>query len=137
MMGQTKKERTTLWFSPGTIVRCDAAALLAGCKSRSDFVERAVLFYAGYLSAQNHTDFFAQVISEMVAGVIGGTENRLARLQFKLAVELAKLTHILASMGEVDDETLRRLHVRCVDEVKRINGVVKFEDAAKQGVDYL
>jgi hypothetical protein len=29
----------------------------------------------------------------------------------------------------VDEESLNRLHVKCVDEVRRINGTVKFEDA--------
>lgn len=120
-----------MWLTPRAALRMDAASILAGCKSRSDFVERAINFYAGYLAAQNHTDFFAQAIAEMVSGAIAGTENRIARLQFKEAVELAKLTRILASMGEVDEESLRQLHIQCVNEVKRINGVIRYEDAVK------
>jgi len=120
-----------MWLSPDALRRMDAAVVLVSCKSRSDFIERAVNFYAGYLSANEHTDFLADVIAQMVAGTISVTENRLARLQFKEAVELAKLSHMLAAVSDVDEETLRRLHVKCVDEVKRINGVVNFEHAVQ------
>ena len=92
-------------------------------------MERAVNFYAGYLSAQNQTDFFAAAVSQTVAGLIAATENRLARLQFKASVELAKLSHMMAAASDIDDDTLRRLHLRCVEEVKRINGVIRLEDA--------
>ncbi len=60
----------------------------------------------------------------MMSGILAGSENRIRRIQFKEAVELAKLSHILAAQSEIDDETLRRLHVRCVEEVKRTNGVI-------------
>ncbi len=38
---------------------------------------------------------------------------------------------MLASINEMDDDTLGRLHYKCVQEVKRINGAVKFEDAVR------
>ncbi|MDL2273647.1 hypothetical protein LJC34_03770 [Oscillospiraceae bacterium OttesenSCG-928-G22] len=126
-----KKERHVMWFSPSTVQKLDASNVFAGCKSRSEFAERAIIFYAGYLSAQNHSDFLADVVTQAISGVVSGAENRIARMQFKEAVELAKLTHMLASINEVDDETLRRLHVQCVDEVRRINGVVRYEVAVK------
>ena len=124
-----KKERAAIWFTPETLRRCDAAVILANCRSRSEFAEKAVNHYAGWLSAQHHTNYFAEAVSQMVSGVVASTENRLARLQFKTAVELAKLAHMTAAAGGIDEDTLRRLHIRCVDEVKKINGVVKFEDA--------
>ena len=124
-----KRERMVIYVTPETMQRWTAATVLAGCKSKSDFAGRAIDFYSGYLAAQNHTDFFADIISQMVGGTIRSSENRLARLQFKLAVEQAKLAHLIASLSNVDDESLRKLHIRCVEEVKRINGVLKLEDA--------
>ena len=53
----------------------------------------------------------------------------LARMDFKLAVELSKLAHVIAYSHDVDEEALHRLHVKCVEEVKRINGAIEFEDA--------
>ncbi len=126
-----KKERHVIWLSPETTVRLDSAVALSGSKSRSELAGRAIDFYSGYLSAQEHTSFFADVIPKIMTGIISGSESRLARLHFKSVVELAKLAHTVASLAEIDDETLRELHIRCVDEVKRINGVVRFEDAMR------
>lgn len=127
----TEMIRTAFYLEKILLNRCDASLPLANCRSRNEFVNNAIRFYIAYLNANYDTDFLAKVINEMVSGVIAGAENRIARLQFKEAVELAKLTHILASMGEVDNDTLRRLHIKCVDEVKRINGIVKLEDAVR------
>jgi metal-responsive CopG/Arc/MetJ family transcriptional regulator len=133
IMEDKSKNRTRISITilPDAVQKIDDNIRLANCKSRSEFIERAVNFYAGYVSANGHTEFLADVIANMVAGTISVTENRLARLQFKEAVELAKLSHMLAAVSDVDDETLQKLHIKCVNEVKRINGVVKFEDAVQ------
>jgi metal-responsive CopG/Arc/MetJ family transcriptional regulator len=127
----TKRVRVGITILPDALQKADDNVSLANCRSRSEFIEKAVSFFAGYVSSNNHSDFLADVISSLVAGTISVTENRLARLMFKEAVELAKLSHMLAAVSDVDDETLHRLHIKCVDEVKRINGVVKFEDAVQ------
>ena len=44
---------------------------------------------------------------------------------------MAKLEQMLAAINEMDDETIERLHKCCVDEVKKINGIIKMEDAVK------
>lgn len=126
---EKKKERYPIWLYPETVKRMDAAVILDGHRSRSSFVERAINFYAGHIAAKEHTDYFAEAVSTIVSGTIFSSENRLARLHFKSAVEMAKATHILAAISDVDEETLRKLHYKCVEEVKRINGVVKFEEA--------
>lgn len=127
----TEMIRTAFYLEKILLHRCDASLPLANCRSRNEFVNKAIRFYIAYLNANYDTDFLARVVSETVSGIISGTENRLARLQFKEAVELAKLSHMLASMSDIDEETLRRLHIKCVDEVKRINGVVRFEEAVR------
>ena len=45
-------------------------------------------------------------------------------MDFKLAVELSKLSQVIAYTHEVDDESLEKLHAKCVEEVRRINGVI-------------
>ena len=126
---QNNRIRATIYVSDATTRRWEAAAVLDGSRSKSDFAGRAIDWYAGYIAAQDHTDFLAGAVVEAIGGTIRGSESRLARLQFKSAVETAKLAHLLASLTDVDDETLRRLHIKCVEEVKRINGVLTLDDA--------
>ena len=51
---------------------------------------------------------------------------------FKVAVELGKLSHMTAAINDIDDQTLRDLHAMCINEVRRINGIINYEEA----VDY-
>ena len=50
---------------------------------------------------------------------------------FKIAVELGAVTHMLAAVHEIDDDTMIKLRAMCIDEVKRINGVINFEKAVR------
>ena len=88
------------------------------------------MFYIGYLSQQDNLNYISPMITETVKAQINGTERRLARL-FKVAVELGKLTHLLAVVNDDDDETRRQLLVMCINEVRKINGTIDCEDAVR------
>ena len=45
------------------------------------------------------------------------------------AVELAVIENILAAVCEVDRQELKRLRGQCVEEIKRTNGMISFEQA--------
>ena len=55
--------------------------------------------------------------------------HRMEVLQ--IAVELGAVTHMLAAVHEIDDDTMIKLRAMCIDEVKRINGVINFEKAVR------
>ena len=59
------------------------------------------------------------------------TENRIARLLFKNAVELDMVMNVLAAGMEISDDTLKSLRARCIQNVKKTGGTVKFDDAVK------
>ena len=48
----------------------------------SEFIEKAILFYIGYLSQQDNLNYISPIIIETVKAQINGTEQRLARLLF-------------------------------------------------------
>lgn len=63
--------------------------------------------------------------------IVKGSEQKLSRAMFKIAVELGAITHMLAALNNIEDETLFKLRQMCTDEVKRINGVINFEKAIR------
>ena len=128
---EDKKNKITIRISDETLRKCNEGMSITDCGVRNDFIERSIGFYSGYVSAQTHTDFLASVILESMSGSVKTSENRIARLLFKIAVEMAKLEQMLASINDMDEETMRRLHIRCVNEVKKINGIIKMEDAVR------
>ena len=76
-------------------------------------------------------NYISPMITETVKATIAGTEQRLSRLMFKVAVELGKISNMLAAMNDVDEETLRQLQGMCVNEVRKINGIISYEDAVR------
>lgn len=123
------KEKMAVYFQPETIKKIEQEYKEDNCASKTEFIEKAVKFYIGYLRQQEEVNYLSPLITETVKAQIKGTEQRLARLLFKVAVELGKLSHMTAAINDVDDETLDKLQSMCVNEVRRINGIIDFEDA--------
>ena len=57
------------------------------------------------------------------------SDNRMSRMLFKLAVELAITMNLIAAAQDIDRVTLERLRGECVKEVKSINGAFSFDNA--------
>ena len=102
-----------------------------GSRSKSEFVERAINFYCGYVTAENYREFFPKVVLSTIQGTLDSFENRMATLLFKMAVELSVLNRVTAATVDVEELNLTRLRGRCVEDVKRINGCISFDQAVK------
>ena len=129
---KTDKTKVSCYFMPHTLAEVDHIYKSDNCSTRTEFIEKAVRFYLGYLNEESGINYISPMITETVKAEIKGTEQRLARLMFKVAVELGKLSHMLAAVNEIDEETLRDFHTMCINEVRKINGIINYEDA----VDY-
>ena len=116
---------------PETLERVEKLYREDGCRSRSEFIEKAINFYCGYLTAENYKEYFPEVTVSTVQGALDSFENRMASLIFKYTVELAMMMHVTAASFRVDEDTLSRLRGKCVNDVKRLNGSITFDDAVK------
>ena len=130
-MSGEKKIRIPLWIYPSTDAQIQRYFHDDNCRSPSEFIEKAVRFYIGYLNEEENINYISPMITETVKATIAGTEQRLSRLLFKVAVELGKISNMLAAVHDIDDETLRQLQSMCVNEVRRINGIISYEDAVE------
>lgn len=102
-----------------------------GSRSKSEFVERAINFYCGYVTAENYREFFPKVVLSTIQGTLDSFENRMASLLFKIAVELSVLNRVTAATIDVGEFNLTRTRGRCIEDVKRINGCISFDQAVK------
>jgi hypothetical protein len=130
-MTEETKDRIPLWLYPSTIESMDALLEKDNCKSRSEFIEKAIRFYSGYISAEDSMKFLPTAITSAMSGIVGTSENRIARVLFKLAVEMSMMMNILASNAEVDEALLRKLRGKCVSDVKKSIGSINIEDVMK------
>ena len=111
-----KKIRIPLWIYPSTEEKILKNYEADNCKSPSEFIEKAILFYCGYLASTEYRAYLPGV---------------MASLLFKIAVELCMVLHVTAAANQIDEDTLSRLRGLCVEEVKRLRGAVRLEDAVR------
>ncbi len=125
------KRKFALWIRPSLLEEVDSLYESDNCASRSEFMEKALRFYIGYLSSQKNQDYLAHVIPATVKGIMDDTANRMGRLLFKMAVEQAVTENILAAVCSVDPQDLARLRGQCVEEIRKTNGMISFEEALR------
>lgn len=125
------KTKFPLWIYPQTRKLVTDWYKRDNCQSQSEFIEKAIKFYCGYISAEEGVRFLPAAITSAMTGMVDGLENRMARLVFKLAVEMSMMMNIIAANADYDENTLRRLRGKCVADVKKSVGSVTFEEVTK------
>ena len=128
-MEHENKTRIPAWLRPSTIYRMDGWLEEANCKSRSEFIEKALHFYMGYLGTKNTSEFLPKILTDTLSEIIGAQSDRTNGLLFKSAVEQGIMAHTVAAHFGDAMEDRRALRDYVTDEVKRTNGQIKFEDA--------
>ncbi len=134
---KTDKSRHTVWLSDEAWNQVSLHYREDNCTFQNEYIEKAILFYSGYLDAQNASAYLPRILSDVLEGKLGALGNRMGRLLFKLAVEQSMTANILASEINAGLDEVEKLRIRCIREVKQINGEIKFEDALKyqKGLD--
>ena len=101
------------------------------CSSKSEFIEKAVRFYIGYLTAEDKSNYLPNMFLSNMRAIASESDNRMSRMLFKLTVEQAMMMNIMAANYDIDPGTLSRLRGSCVEEVKRLGGSFSMKDAVE------
>lgn len=125
------KTRITTWLYPSTIQTIDRIMPLDNCKSRSEFLEKAALFYAGYVSGKDAASFLPTALVSALRATVTESEKHICRMLFKLTVELDMVMNVLAAGMSIRTDSLRDLRDKCVREVSRTNGQITLKDAVE------
>lgn len=124
-----KKEGFYVWLLPETSEMVNCLYKIDGCKSRSDFIDKAIRFYFAYLTSDTNKDYLSKSVSDSLKNYANTFENRMSKLLFKNSVEIAVLMNIVAATHNIDKEQIRRLRGECVEEIRKTKGTFDIEDA--------
>ena len=124
------KKRFSLYTHETTINKAKGFASKRNCGT-SDFIAEAIEFYSGFLSNQNDTSFLPDAVADSMTKVMDPFTRKQGTLLFKIAVELTVLQNIVAANTNIDPVTLERVRGICVNEVKKINGIISFDEAVR------
>ena len=122
------KIKFPLWIAPETKEIVAESFRQDNCKSMSEFIEKAILFYNGYLHARHAEYYLPRILGSVLQGTLGLFGDRIGKLLFKQAVECNITNHIIEADTDMDLDTYERLRGRSLREVKQTRGEISFED---------
>jgi len=101
----------------------------SSARNKSEFVEEAIEYYIAALNAKDTSRVLSPALQSVIRSSISMSEDRIAKVLYKQGVELAMLMHIIAATYDFDPSTLDNLRKTCTQEVSRLSGKYKFDDA--------
>ena len=127
-MGENR-HRHTVWMDDAVWDQVESHYQKDNCSTKNEYIEKAIQFYSGYLNSERAGDYLPRVLADVLEGKLGAFGKRMGHLLFKQAVDQDLMANLLASDTNVDLDTMQKLRVRCVKNVKETNGEIDFQDA--------
>ena len=126
------KEKYAFWLTPEAKKMVESDVALGNCGSQSEFVEKAVRFYVGYLKAQNAGAFLPHAVADVLEGTLGVFANRMVKLLFNLAVEHNITNHLLAADVDMTREDYNKMRGNSVREINSTRGTISLKDVIQE-----
>lgn len=134
-MSKTKQDRKmTIRMSELTAFRLERDYRLDGSRSKNEFIERAIVHALDTLEAEQ-SQTLPVALRSAIDGRLGLFEDRIAKLLFKLAVEMDMGLNALLDYLKIDPDYIHKLRARSAKEVKSTNGRLTFERKAMEQED--
>lgn len=123
------KKKYAYWMRPTIVAEIEEIMPEANATSKGDFVCKAVDFYIGYLRQQKNINYLAPVLARSIKSEVRSVEKNICEMLFKLAVEQAINSNLIAAEYYIDSNLLDELRDSCAKAVAETNGLITFEDA--------
>ena len=124
----SNKVRMTLRIHPEIIDMVKRMYKQNGCTTISQYIEKAILHYIGYLKTKDPNDLLPQAFLQAMKDIVDESEEEFQKAAFPLVVELTAVEAITANLSTFDPIELVRLRGKSVQQVKCINGTLKSEE---------
>ena len=126
-MSTETKNRIAVRMDQETSRRLEQWYLADNCKSKNEFILKAMNFYIDHLEIQDNKTLLPMAIPSAIDGRLGVLEDHIARREFTREVELDLLIGIIADSFEFDRDDLKRRRTQSVRNVKATNGLISLE----------
>ena len=125
------KKSYNFYLSPEANEMIDSSLVPSDTRSRSEFVEKAIRFYAASLSSEMHKELLSEELVNVIRDNIKSAEKHIASTIFKLAGEQATLSLIFADsiVGEMSHRDVDAYRNEAYNIVRKWHGVFTFDDA--------
>ena len=126
-----EKKKVSLYLTDETYTEVKQSYRKGHCSSYNEFLERAIVYYVGYVYSEHMTDYLSPTIMSSVKAASDENTKRITRILFKLAVEIAVMNNLFAASLDIDEEKISSLRRECETEVRKLNGDFNMDDAIR------
>lgn len=106
---------------------CTEKSQELGKQSPSDFVREAIDFYLEWLNLDQKEKFLTPELESVMRATVRDSEERIARLMFKNAVELHLLTRLIYHDFNYKPEEVQAIRAEAIQLVKETNGSLNLD----------
>ena len=124
----TDKRKHAFWLTGEAKKMVEIDVHLDNCGSQSEFVEKAIRFYDGYVHANKTGAYLPHAMQGVLEGPLGVFGDRLGRLLFKLVVEHNMTNHLLGGDVDMTRDEYSKMRGSSVREVAATHGNISFKD---------
>ena len=103
---------------------CQEKAKELGHHNPSEFVRDAIDFFVEWTNRESSEKFLTPALESVVRGIVKDSEDRTARLLFKMVVDINLITRIICRDFDYSEADLRRLRQESVRIVSDTNGTI-------------
>ena len=125
------KDRLTYRPGPETKQKIERWYREDNCRSKNEFIEKAVNRYADMLSAGESTTL-PRAVQSAIDGRLKLFEDRISSLLYKQAVEMDMMTSLVLQSLNVSEEVLRQERAKSIAAVKKTNGQLRMEQKLRE-----
>ena len=125
------RNRLALRMRAETAQKIEQGHKASNCRSKNEFVEKAVNFYADYLALNSDNQLLPKAVLSTIEGRLGLLEKNLSAATFNHAVELDMLVGIIGQSYQFSQNDLEKRRAQSVRNVKATNGRVSLEKCAR------
>ena len=113
-------------LTPAQWERCDRLTDEYGKRSRNAFIREAVDFYCAWLEKEHMERFLLPSLESVMDSKIKDSEGRIRNVEFKMGVQIAMLTELLADHLGYSEEDMEQMRADAVRHMKETNGSFSF-----------
>ena len=132
MEKESKKVKFGLVLTPETFEKVEQLYKSDNAEFRSEFIERAIIFYCAYLSSENYSDYLPKIVISTIKSILDAFETRMSKLLFNTNVELSVLSEVTAATIDTSELNLHRIRANCVKQVQQTHGFISLIEAVKK-----
>ena len=125
------KDRLTYRPGPETKQKIERWYREDNCRSKNEFIEKAVNCYTDMLAAGEST-MLPRAVQSAIDNRLKLFEDRISSLLYKQAVEIDMMTSLVLQSLNVSEEVLRQERAKSIAAVKKTNGQLRMEQKLRE-----